>query len=297
MNRVSTYGLNQSILSANQETLARIATYQKQLATGKRIEQVSDDPVAAKLALRYRTQSLASQKYLDNIDKAQAFMGASESALANMTSTLDQVKQAAVQGANGTQDAASRKALAQNVDSLLTRMVDLANTVHDGRYVFAGTATGTKPFALAAGGGRVDYQGDLDTFSVQVGPDSSVQVDQNGHAMFKADVDVFDALITLRDALESGDRGTVESLLPTIDAATNHINELQGGMGGRQQRIELTKGQLENSRVFLNGLVSSAEDADLTDTISKLQLSQVALEAGLQSGARVLQPTLLDFLR
>jgi flagellar hook-associated protein 3 FlgL len=68
-------------------------------------------------------------------------------------------------------------------------------------------------------------------------------------------------------------------------------------MGAREQRLQLAQGQLENTKVYLDQLVSKAEDIDMTEVISKMNLAQVALQAGLQSGARVMQTSLLDFIR
>lgn len=297
MERITSESMNRTVLANNQRTLARLATYQEQLSSQKRVNKVSDDPVAAKRAMRYRAEELASGKYLDNIDKSLAYMNATDSTFSEMASALDQVKALAVQGANGSQDAASRRALSQSVDSYLTRMVDLANSVHDGRYIFGGTATSDTPFARNQADTAVDYSGNLDSFSVQVGFNATVEVNQDGFSLFKEPNDVFDTLIQLRDALKANDQSAVSGLIDAVDAAHEQVVNVQGAMGGRMQRLELTRNQLESSKVQLGELISQAEDADLPSVISNLQMTQVALEAGLQAGARVLQPTLLDFLR
>lgn len=297
MDRITLVGLNTSVLNNNQKTLAKLATYQEQLATGKKLNRISDDVVAARQSLRYRADENASGKYLDNIDKSLAYMGATDTSLSEITQLFDEVKSIAVQGANGSQDAASRYALSQQVDSYLTRLVDVANTVHDGRFIFGGTATtADKPFAISEDGSRVDYSGNLDAFRVEVGPNASVAVNQDGYSLFKEDIDVFDAMIQLRDALKANDSTKVAGLIDTVDAAQRHANDLQGSMGGRIQRLELSQTQLESSRIYQQELISQAEDADFTETISKMQLTQVALEAGLQSAARTITPSLLDFL-
>ncbi len=297
MERVTNVVLSNTVLANNQRTLARMADYQEQLASGKRINRVSDDPVAAKIAMRYRAEDQQAAKHLDNVGKAISFQNATDSALGEMATTMDEVKSLAVQGANGTQDAASRRALAAAVDSQLTRLVDIANTVHDGRYIFSGTAVLTKPFIMAEDRSAVAYQGDLDTFEVSVSQAATATVNENGFALFQGEVDIFRTLTDLRDALADNDPATVADLMGSIDTAANHINDLHGAMGGRLQRLELTRNQLENSRLYVGELISDAEDADLPDVIAKMQLTQTALEAGLQSGARVIQQTLLDFLR
>jgi len=298
MDRITQVGLNTAVVANNQKTLARLATYQEQLSTGKKLNRISDDVVAARQSLRYRADENATGKYLDNIDKSLAFMGATDTALSEITSLFDQAKSIAVQGANGSQDAASRFALSQAVDSYLTRLVDVANTVHDGRFIFGGTmTTAGKPFAVAADGSRVDYAGNLDAFRVEVGPNASIEVNQDGYALFKEEVDVFAALVELRDALRDNDAGRVAATIDTIDTAQRHANNLQGAMGGRVQRLELSRTQLEAGRIYQQELISQAEDADFTEVIAKMQLTQVALEAGLQSAARTITPSLLDFLR
>jgi flagellar hook-associated protein 3 FlgL len=295
MDRITNQSMSRTVLANNQRTLSRLATYQEQLSSQKKVNRVSDDPVAAKQSMRYRTEKNEADKYLDNINKATAFMSATDSSLAEMSQVLDAVKGLAVQGANGTQDAGSRQALAQSVDSYLTRLVDLGNTVHDGRYIFSGTSVLQQPFAKQDG--EVVYQGNLDRFEVAVGPSARVTVNESGHQLFQGDVDVFAALGDLREALDGDDPQAVQALITTIDAAHEYLNDLHGSMGGRMQRLELTMSQMESSRANLGQLISQAEDVDITEAISQLQLNQVALEAGIQAGAKVLQPSLLDFLR
>jgi flagellar hook-associated protein 3 FlgL len=299
MERITNLSLNRNILGTTQRTLAQLATYQRQLASGKKVNEVSDDPVGAKTSMRYRADRFSTTKYLDNIDRGNAFMNASDSALAEMSTLMDQIKDLGVQGASGSQDAASRKVLAQSVDSYLTRMIELGNTVHDGRYVFAGTATvqDAPPFALSEDGSQVQYSGNLDSFSIAIGPTAAIPVNQHGHELFMGSTDIFASVIQLRDALKANDGDKVNDLLAGVDAASVQINDIHGAMGGRLQRLDLARNQLEESRVYLGELVSGIEDVDLTEAISQMQLTQVALEAGLQAGTRVLQPTLLDFLR
>lgn len=299
MDRITTNGLSNSVLDANQKTLARLANYQLQLATNKKLNQVSDDPVAAKQSLRYRAEGMQVQKHLDNIDKATSFMSATDQSVGEMTQLLDEAKSLAVQGANGSQDATSRKTLAGSIDSLLSRMVDLANTVHDGRFLFGGTTTvqTTPPFARNATDTGVDYSGNLDTFAVKIGPTSDVQVNTDGFSLFKGQKDVFQVLYKLRDALNQNDPATVNDLITDVDASFQQVNGIEGSMGGRIQRLDLARSQLENTKVYLGDLVSQAEDADMAEVITKMNMTQTALQAGLQSGAKVMQTTLLDFLR
>jgi flagellar hook-associated protein 3 FlgL len=123
-----------------------------------------------------------------------------------------------------------------------------------------------------------------------------VNVNQDGNTMFKQEVDIFGSLVELRDALRANDASKITGLIQTVDDAHAHMNDLHGALGGTEQRLELARNQLESAKVNLDGLVSAAEDADFPEVISQMQLAQVALEAGLKAGAKVLRPSLLDFL-
>ncbi|HYE06080.1 MAG TPA: flagellar hook-associated protein FlgL [Planctomycetota bacterium] len=296
LQRITSAAMSRNVLADNQATLTRLATLQERLASGKRVNRVSDDPEAARQSLRLRVDDLKMEKYLDNIAKSQAFIEAGDTALASMSESLDSVKKLALQGANGTADAASRRAIARAVDSELTRLVDLANTAHDGRFLFAGTATtGESPFALQDG--RVAYRGNLDEFAINVTPTSSETVNRNGHAMFLEGTDVFAQIIGLRDALTANDPAAVRDTLAGLDAAHGQVVDLHGGLGGQVRRLESARDQLESTRIAIQGLISRAENADLPSTIADLQLAETALEAGLQTGARLLQRSLLDYLQ
>jgi flagellar hook-associated protein 3 FlgL len=296
MTRISQLSLSRNVLTANQANLSRAADLQEQLASGKRVSRMSDDPIAGKRILNYRIASFESDRYIENAEKALSFQEASDSALTGMGEVLEELKKIAVKGANAAEDANSRRVLAQSAQALLERAVDLANTVHDGRHVFAGNDVLNRPFSIASDGKRVDYAGDLDTHEVRVSPSSTVTVNENGHTLFKDAVDVFAVFVQVRDALRADDPEGSGLAITDLDEAARHIGERQGQLGGRMQRIELTRNQLEETKAGLQGLVSQEQDADLAATISELQSVRTALEAGLNVGARVIQPTLLDFL-
>lgn len=266
------------------------------MASGKKVRIMSDDPIAGKRIIGYRIDMFQSERYRENIEKTMAFQGVTDTTLNRMTEIMDEVKGLAVRGANASEDAASRRALGQSVDALLNRMVDLGNTVHDGRYIFAGTDVLNRPFDINENGQRVDYAGNLDDFEVDIGPAARATVNENGHALFKQEIDVFDGFIQLRDALNADDPDEVQRLITNMDNAHRHLVDLHGSLGSRIERVELSRVQLEEAEVNISRLLSDEQDADLAETIMELQNTEVALQAGLQAGARVIQPTLLDFI-
>jgi len=297
MTRIASITINRDTTAANQATLKQMSSWQLQLADGKRIHKPSDDPIGIRQQLQLKAHSLNVDSLVGNIDRSIGFGNASDTAFAGMTDLLQQTKSLAVQGGNDTNTPQSRAALGEEVDRLLDRMIDLGNTQYDGRFIFSGTATTTKPFALDAASGQVLYQGTNDAFSVEITTVSRAQVSLDGSAFTQRPQDVFATLIALRDALRADDGASVRNLIGDIDSAHGQITDAFGDLGGRQARLEATKNQLLDVQLNLDEQISILGDADLTEVISKFKQAEVALQAGLQAGARVMQTSLLDYLQ
>ena len=296
MARVTLMSMHRNVLGNTQRNLDRVADLQGQISSGKRIQKMSDDPIGARRALVGRIENFEADRFLSNIDKSLSFMTATDETMSEMVKLFDEAKALAVQGANASQDSNSRGALAQSVSAQIDRLVDLVNGVHDGRFLFSGTASLTKPFEINDAGDNVLYKGDLDSFEVEVGFSAKAVVNQNGFELWKESEDIFDTLIDLRDALLDNDTQEISDLIADVDTVASHIGSLQGELGGRMQRLELTRTQMERTQLHLSEIISREEDVDIAAAIMEMQSAQVALEAGLQTAARVIQPSLVDFL-
>ena len=152
INRLSLVSRQRVILGNNQSNLNRVVDLQDQLRSGKRVSKVSDDPIAGRRALLFRLEQQRGAGYLRNVERSLTELETVDSTFKEISSVLEAVKASAVQGSDSSSDAASRSALASSVQAQLDRILDLANLVHDGRSVFAGTAVDQKAFALSEDG-------------------------------------------------------------------------------------------------------------------------------------------------
>ncbi len=149
--RTTTLTTMNRILAATRQQSDRMAALQTQAATGKRIQQASDDPLGMISVLANRATDGRLGAYLTNITTARTTLEASNNALRDANDILVQARTIAQDGANATNDGTSNEALAQQVDALLGRLLEVANTRGaDGRYLFGGTADGSAPFTVAA---------------------------------------------------------------------------------------------------------------------------------------------------
>ena len=158
----------------------------KVVATGKRINSLSDDPVGLTQCLAIRS-SLANLEQLEkNISTARTWLNAGESALSGINDLLADTKVLCLQMANDSMNETDRADAAGLVDGTLRQILSLANTHVNGQYIFAGTKTDTRPFAFddEENPTKVSYSGNNSPFAVKIGKDLNVAVGRDGEEVF-----------------------------------------------------------------------------------------------------------------
>jgi flagellar hook-associated protein 3 FlgL len=217
-----------------------------------------------------------------------------------LTNALDYTRRArdlSVQAVNGATGPDSKRALAMEIYALRDSLIGLANTEHLGRPVFGGTAADVKPYA-ADGTFQIPEPAASGIVERAIAPNERVKVNVNGPAVFGADPNnLFNVLTDLADDLMAGDVSNMAGHLNALDARTGNIIDALGEVGARYNRVETMKQRADDQAVTLRGSLSEVEDIDLPATIMDMQLQETAYKAALSATARVLQPSLVDFLR
>ena len=213
-----------------------------------------------------------------------------------MQSMLDSVRRARdlmVQGAStGSTGADARTALAAELTQIRAGLIDEANTQHLGRPLFGGTTDG--PQAYNASG---TYVGDTNAINRTVGKGVSVAVNVTGPAAFSSGTD--DLFTVLSDAIDQlqNDPAAVSGTLTRLDAVSGSMRNALADIGTRANRIDTASSALASSKLDHTKSLSDVENVDVASAIVDLQMQEVAYQAALGATSRVLQPTLLDFLR
>ncbi len=301
--RITNNMLINNMLSNLNTNLNRMNKYQNQLATGKKISLPSDDPIVASRALKLRTDVAEIEQYQRNVDDATSWMEITETTLGQMGDVMHRVRELTVQGANGTSTPDDLNKIKQEMDQLKIQMTHLANTSYAGRYIFSGYKT-DKPLMDENGVFQIDIaNSEQIKYEIGIGDDININVTgsdlfNNGTDAAAADtsslIGTFDALIA---ALSAGDHSAVGDTLSQIDADMNNILRVRSGVGARMNRLELTANRLEDDFINFTKLMSKNEDVDMAEAIMNLQNEENVYRASLSAGAKVIQPSLVDFLR
>lgn len=291
-----------SLLSRSSTAIAHIQAAQQQvlqaqydIASGSSITVGSDDPVAAALALRTRASLSRLDTWIANIDLASGRQTAMDNALQEISEVLSSASVIANQGASSaTLTDVSAAALAEEVESLFSRLANLANSEVGGSYLFGGTATESPPFIVA--GDTVTYAGASGTQTVAISSTLSTATALHGAAILLSPQDAFAILVDLRDALLAGDQATTSAALSRIEAASAVVYQAQTRIGAAAKQAESVRGILDGIRIAQRSDLSTAADTDMAEAAVRLSAAEVAYEAALQVATRIADPTLLDFL-
>jgi flagellar hook-associated protein 3 FlgL len=309
--RITDRSMATTVLAGLQGNLSRLAETQQHLSSGKLISRPSDSPTGTVSAMQFRGEIRRMEQYARNADDGIGWLATADKTL---TSALDQVRRVrdlTLQGMSaGVAGAANaREALAVEIDSLRESLISLANTTYLDRPVFGGTTAG----AAAYGPGGT-YIGDAGVVDRTVGGGATVRVHTSGTAVFGTDLDpvdpslpnstqLFNVLADIATHLRADpaaagfDPDALSGDLGNLDTAMNRMVSQLADVGARYSRTNQMREIADGRIIDLKMQLSGVEDIDLPKTITDLQLRQTAYQAALGAAARIVQPSLIDFLR
>ena len=279
-----------------QYALSRMARTQDQLSSGRLISRPSDNPVGTVSALRFRGDIRQSEQYVRNAEDGLGWLGSADRML---TSTLDQVRRArdlTMAGINGSYGPAEREASALEVEAIRDSLIGIANTQHMGRPLFGGTSDVARPYA--PDGTYIADPAGPEVIARTIAPNENVRVNITGPEVFgEGDENLFALLTQVAEDLRGPSTAPLTDDLAALDVRMRNITDSLGEIGARYNRVEIMKDRANDQIMAFKQSLSEVEDIDLPATIMDLQLQETAYKAALSATARVLQPSLVDFLR
>ena len=297
--------ITQSMMVTNQldrlqTRLAEFERSQSQLGTGKVMLRPSDDPAAANRSLVLRGAQRAREQEARNAADAQAWLHLADSKLQSVVERLHRARDLMVAAANENAQPA-HDAMALEVSAIRDEVLALANSENAGRPLFAGTTLG--PAAVVdPTTGEVTYGGNAGRMSRRVGEHDVVEVNVTARELFAiSDTDptqgLFATLGRVVTAMGNGDEAAVADQLDALDGHLRDIGDGQARIGAAANRVEAAMQRNVDDQHTIRTELSEVEDVDIAEAVMELQTQEVAYQATLGALGRVLQPSLIDFLR
>ncbi len=293
ISRVTSQTMTRTAQDNLQTGLSELARLRERAVSGNAISRPSEDPSGTKAALNVRAELRANEQFSRNITNGDAWLTTVDSAMSTTTDLLNRVKDLALRGANdSTLSPAASEGLAAELETLGAELLKQANTTHQGRPVFAGNSDTGKAFDNTFAYAGVPDSG----VERRLTANSTVRVDTDGAAVFGEGPDSVFALVnSMVTELRAGS-GT-GSFLAAIDSRTEAIQGQHAAVGARHAELLRAREANVSESVELQTQRSSIEDVDLGEAVMDMKLQEIAYQNALAVSARVLQPTLMDFLR
>lgn len=296
--RVSTQALYRGIEQRLLTLADQLNRSQEKVATGRNMNRPSDNPVGLVSALGLRNSLSRLEQYQRNMDMGKIWLDLSSTAIEQAGKVAQQAQAIALNLQDGTQSAEMRSTLANAVGLLLDQAVSLGNTQLAGKYIFAGYNTNTQPFTKAQIGGSdvVQYNGDSHDFQIQVGPQESLEIGKNGQGLF-IDSNFFDSLIRLKEAIENNDPAAMQQEATRLQGVEDFFNAQVSDIGIRQSRILEKQDILKGLKLNFQNQIDDLENADMVQAILEVKERQNAYEVALAASSKIMEVSLLDYLR
>jgi len=287
-----------------QQQAGDILKAQERIASQKRINKISDDPIGMGRVLGYRSNIAAIEQYEENIDQGISQLEFNEITLDLASDLVLTAKRVAENYSDSENTAEEKQFAADQIKDLYDQVISLANSKFNNNYIFAGHATDTAPFSRDADF-NVTYHGDDGQVRLIVGNNAEINYDADGSKIFQnaanGGVNLFDELKNLIDGLENADAAAgsaqIKATVSPLYNARQQINSRRSEYAPALYRLQFTNEYWANLKPKVQGTLADTEQADIAKTAVELTNLEVAYETTLATAARIIQPSLMDFLR
>ncbi|MFI2857108.1 flagellar hook-associated protein FlgL [Paenibacillus sp. JSM ZJ436] len=307
MQRVTSSMLNSQLLLNLNRNAQRMSESQIQMSTGRKINKPSDDPVGITYSLRYRGELASNEQYQKNVDSAISWLDFNDTMLNQSGDVMQRVRELTVQASNGTNPQSALDSIKAEIGELKNQLVDIANSKFNGKYIFNGEQYDVKPYDFPVGAdGKIDtseainIKTDTGVIQYAVGEMVQLPINTTGEEVIGSSTEIDNVFIMLDRIMEQLTGSRLEELsgeLANIDTRIEKMLSVRSEIGAKTNRIELMQGRLGDMNVNLTELQSKTEDADYAELIMKSKIQENIYNASLSAGAKIIQPSLVDFLR
>ncbi|MEK4734127.1 flagellar hook-associated protein FlgL [Paenibacillus sp. FSL L8-0641] len=297
---------SQLLLNLNRNS-ERMNNTQNQMATGRKLNKPSDDPVGITYSLRYRSELSSNEQYQRNVDSAVSWLDFNDTVMDQAGQIMQRVRELTVQASTGTNPQSALDSINKEIGQLKEQMIDVVNSQLNGKYIFNGQTYDKKPYDLPLNAdnthdtsGAASIATDTGNVNFIVGENVALPINVTGNEVVGISTDadnLFTIFNQLSAALATGDIKASGDQLANIDSRVEKMLKVRSEMGAKSNRVELMQSRLSDLKVNLTDLQSKTEDADYAELLMNSKIQENIYNASLSAGAKIISASLVDFLR
>lgn len=328
MARVTNAMLSSNYLTNMNRNLRNMQVLQSQLASGKAINKPSDDPYKASRTMQLYTEIDSNKQFNENIKDISNWLDTTDTALNQAGNVFGRIRTLLMTAGNGAYDKDERKAIQDEVKEKVNELAQILNTNFDGAYIFGGTKSTSKPVTVDTDGKikYADKDGNATTDATtinQIGSGLNVEVSEGVLIKYnKTAVDILQykdtsgASQNVSDLLEAieknldtpattttsfpgtpGQEMLTGTLLGQVDSVIQNLLQRRSEVGAMTNRMESAQSKNEDENLDMTDILSKTEDIDFTEKMMSYSMMQTVYMASLQTSAKILPTSLLDYIR
>lgn len=305
--RVSSLQISSTMMNNINSYSSSLNKLTEQMAMQKKVLRPSDDPIAStRLILLNREQASITQ-FQENITRVSGSLGQQEAQMDAMSKQLLAIRDKVLSANNETTNTSDLSGYGNELNSLLDSVVSVLNTKNeDGRYMFAGTATDTKPVVFDEASGKYVFQANNNQREVNVG--NGVTVKENigaGDLFFNGSNDLLNELNELVGMMQDPDtdftsdeyKNAVENLISSTDKSIDSISSTITTMGGRQNTLTMMGDAHTDVKLSNQLVIKDLSDLDYAQASIDLNGYMLAATASQSTYVKISQLSLFDAIR
>ena len=303
MTRVANLAQHERNLAHILDAQRRLMEGQLQISSGKKSEQYSGVATDARRIVNVETSHVRTTQYISNNKLVDQRLQTMETSVAQIYEIVTQYKTLLINALNS--DNASDLAMPIQTQALLDEVSALLNIEQDGRYLFSGTRTDTRPVDQTglpliytiptADGDAIGYfAGDSTNLTIQADENFTVTYGVHaGELGFEQTIRAMHMVIIGAP----GDRATLDEALRVIDQAIDGVSDIRTQIGASRAALENVNTRLDDFLMFSEQTISDLENADVTKVITTMNNDQIAMDASYAVISRLSTLSLANYLK
>ncbi len=303
MTRVANFAQHQRNLAHILAAQRRLNAGQLQISSGKKAQHYSGVARDVRRIVNVEVAHVRTTQFMSNNKLIDQRLQTMETNVSQIFELVTQYKTLIINALNA--DNSADLAMPIQTQALMDDVTALLNMEQDGRFLFSGTRTDTRPVDQA--GLPASYvipttHGDASGYYAGDSTILTVQADENftvSYGVTASDVG-FEQTIRAMHMVIIGapnDRDTLNEALRVIDQAIDGVSDIRTKIGTARAALENVNSRLDDFLLFAERTISDLENTDITEVITAMNSDQIAVEASFTIISRLADLTLARFLR
>lgn len=251
-----------------------------ELSSGKRVNSISDDPVAASKNVVLLNEIQQDDTFTSTATTVTGTLQVADSTLGDVVTQLTSAISQATSANNGTLNSTQVKNVATQLTSILAEVTTLANTSYQGQYIFAGSDSSTAPFSTTStsSSSTTTYNGDSNVNYLTTPGGAKIQLNVPGDQVFlgSGSNSVFGALNALISDYSSGTVNTTTAAKDTaaLNTALNYVSSQRVTIDDSINQVTAASDAASSEVTQLTTEQTNLLQADTADVATKLSTAE-----------------------